>query len=1061
MTCAQHSGTTMAPKPVLRSCRQHGRPGRGPCRSIWKARSAMAFVVVLILAITGRNDVVAVPPQTFELRDYLGHEWTNELVSFAIPDTVVGESTAYRLESEDGRIVPHQFAVDLEGRRTVRFLVDLPQYGRARYHLRASKAGQSPPAGVRVEQERGLIRLSNALTGIEIPTAEGDGDNGPFLRMRLRSGAWIGASRLSSTPPIVRYEARVIAEGPVYGEIECRYEFAEGKRWGVNYRVIAGEPVVLIDEHCDLGGGATWELEIGRGFEPTHSFASVAYGNKEQANYSIQPVRHDGNTIFSLAAWPLWWEPTSVAFCGLFRRPSETANLADRGTEDFLAAAAGRGEVWAHPGDDGQRKGIPLVAMQNGPATFSLPLAGPGRHWLLAALTVADNLVAPTQLSAAQRLMVKHCETGLDEVKDMVLEWDSGHPRDYPRLVTTREELAARPEIVATPPQADAATETPGPQVRKLLDPALRIFLGSVDQPAQSVDTVHRCERIQHIVAVADMLLGRDVLTTAEIKKVLAIHAVQWGRPVLTINDTFSATDVTYARAQLAFLAYKLSSPNYYSPERNFRANPNMTTMRSCTEAIVAAAISDHPNAATWAESGSREINRELDEWTMPGGGWLESPHYQTTAMSGMLFASFALRNAGFKDYLDDARLHGAMRYLARISTPPDPRFGNQRHFPPAGNTYQFETTGLFGIFAKLCRQSRPAFADEMQWVWQQQGAPSEGMPVTFHDAALFPEVDHAVPQPLWGSEHFRGSGVVLRNGFGGDRETYMWLLQGRFAEHYDHDGGSFELWGKGRPLCLDWGYHGRMPAWQHNRVDVGGRGEISAFQPFASVDYLRSRQAGWERQVMLVKDVDYIVMCDSIAQGKGSWWLWLYTAEPLRLSNGVLKMRGQHDVDLDIWLSPKLLRHLTPITSSGEDEVSGESTTDVRTTRQSIPCFNASTRKQGSLTQEGLRIQVADDEPVFCLLYPRLRDDPSAVYTPLAEGRGVKIQHGAGTDYVFLAGQPFEFQDNDVSFKGTAGLIRVRDAASDATLSEPGMIGLGEETLSSAEPAFSSVGAQ
>lgn len=1033
-------------------------PSDRPARGIAAERLLKALLLFL-------SAIPVCAASTFTLQDHLGHTWTNELVVFP----VTGPVTGGRLLDAGGNPVPFQVSGD-----SIAFQANVPAFGRATYRL---EKGQAAPTDVRVESGRESIRLTNSLTGIEVPTAAGAYRDGPFLKMRLRSGEWIGGSRLTLNTAIESYTATVVADGPVYAEIACVYRFVGGKAWTVNYRLMSHEPVVLIDETANLADGSTWQLLVSPGFQPNRSLSSVHFGDRENARYRNNALNFNGEANMSLTPWPLWWNPASVAFLGLFRQTADKLVPGDAALdeldspdvdveelksppEDFLAAAAGRAGLWANPGDDGPGKSLGLYASKAGEVYFSCSLAGPARHWLLAALTTKENLVAPNEMTRVQELMVKHCETPLQEVNQMILEWPA--QAEYPRLIKQR----------STPPARSPGGD--GRLARKLMDPALRIFLGWPSQPSQSVDTVHRCERILNVATCADLLLGADALEPADVRRVLGVHAVQWGRPMLSERDRFGAGDLRYVRAMLAFLAYKLASPDYYSPDRNFRANPNMTTTRSCVIGLLAAMIPDHPKAREWADMCWREIDHELTEWTGPGGGWLESPHYQTGAIAGMILALQSLHNAGFVDRAADPRLVGAIRYLARISTPPDPRCGGKRHFPPAGNTYQSETTGLFSVVATLCDE--PALAQELQWTWVQQGRPKNAMHVEFYDDVLFADFEPVGP-PAWGSEHFPGSGVVMRHRFPSDRETYLWLLQGRFAEHYDYDGGSFEMWGKGRPLCLDWGYSGRMPAWQHNRVDVGFRGEIKSFAPLPTADYLRSEQAGWCRQLLLVKGEDYFVMRDTISQPAANWWLWLYTTEPVRRAGDVLQMTGTSDVDLDIWVGGDLPSQLTLapfkphpqssqprptldgvpeedlLDAAPEQPVGNSCSNCIETARVTIDSFDATALAMRPLTQEGLRLPVTMQQPVFTVLYPRLRTAKAATYEELAEGRGVKVVHPGGTDYIFMSATPFEYREGDVSFRGTTGLIQQSVDTVKLTLSEPGEISCGQHAVSGAEP--------
>ena len=160
------------------------------------------------------------------------------------------------------------------------------------------------------------------------------------------------------------------------------------------------------------------------------------------------------------------------------------------------------------------------------------------------------------------------------------------------------------------------------------------------------------------------------------------------------------------------------------------------------------------------------------------------------------------------------------------ISSPRDPRLGGQRHLPEIGNTYLGERTCVTGWLARLWKDKDPVFARQMQWMWHEQGAfPRPGFGGAFgvsgYSALMF---DSSIPAeaPPWGSEWFPEAGAVFRAHFPSDCETYLHYIQGRLHQHYDYDEGSFILWGKGQPLCEDFGYYARAPAADHSKVDDG-----------------------------------------------------------------------------------------------------------------------------------------------------------------------------------------------------------------------------------------------
>src|SRR3970282_812373 len=81
--------------------------------------------------------------------------------------------------------------------------------------------------------------------------------------------------------------------------------------------------------------------------------------------------------------------------------------------------------------------------------------------------------------------------------------------------------------------------------------------------------------------------------------------------------------------------------------------------------------------------------------------------------------------------------------------------------------------------------------------------------------------LDPTIPEevPSYGSELFPKTGVIVRTGFPGPRETSLYMIAGKHRSHYDLDSGSITFWGKGRILCEDFGYYGMAPSEDHSMV--------------------------------------------------------------------------------------------------------------------------------------------------------------------------------------------------------------------------------------------------
>ncbi|MDP6112912.1 MAG: hypothetical protein QGG53_13690 [Planctomycetota bacterium] len=1093
--------------------------------SYFEATTLQTTRLLSVLIILSFAPLQAEPEilQRIVLQEHLNHAWTNELVFFKTNDAVE-KLHPEKLTLWDSRGNELPFQLDWTTAITrIALLTDLPPLSRKEFRLVRKMPRLKQASQIKLEQKQNLIRLFNASTGVEIPTSQGKINQGPVTAFRLKSGRWMGGSRLNLGRKIVSYEAKVVASGPLFGEVECLYRFEGDREWRIRFRVISDEPVVVINETFDLADKSRWELLVSPGFKPSHAFFRAATPNAPQKGSmnqnSVFKIRYGKDpTPLTLCSWIPWWAPGHACFLGLFRaepnvrfvrerrgrvsgmwkvkipdkKPSqglldvgededkdfaklveEDSVKKDPALDDMFIAAAGRGADWARPRENGGSKKVPLKANAEGELFFSLQLAGPARSWIIGSVSAERAIVPDQKVSDPQRLMVKHCETSLDEVKDLILDWEAADI-SYPRLVFDRKELERlrkeerkvqdgdqRRRIIKQyllTPDSEMGKKVAGAG-RRAIDEGVKHFLeGSWQQPSHSAYTHHITMRVGRMIGAVDMLLGTDLLTPREKKA---------------------------TRSRIAFLGYKIHSPHFYSRSRGYSGNPNMTTSRNSVLGLLGCLIPKHPKAKEWAKAGLAEAGRELKHWSGPNGGWLEAPHYQTVSMAEILILAFAAKNAGFVDYVNDPRLARTILFLAKLSTPPDPALGGLRHFPPIGNTYLLETSSLFAIMAKIYRKKDPGLADQLQWAWKQQGSPpwiGIGGDYNIHHYSefLYDDFEPSGP-PGWKSELFPASGAVMRSGFPGNRETYLYTIQGPHHQHFDRDLGSITLWGKGRPLCLDWGYHGSMPAWQHSRVDIEGRPKIHTFVPQGSVDYQHGNQGGWDRQILFVKDEDplgpnYFLIRDSTSpkNREANWWQWVNTAKHPRLAGDVVHAAGRDDVDLDIWFAPPLARafkfltaaeaaeHKAPelgdmelqekkdetgikeVVLTEEVEELKKPTSFIKTTDVTIPCYGGNGRgywEMKKTTQKGLHLKLPPGGSLLFVLYPRLQSEAAASFESIADSQGLKMVSPHGTDYAFLSLKAIDFKSKNISFQGTAGSVQIRAKKVILTLSQPGMI--------------------
>jgi len=1032
-------------------------------------RVVRGLILICMIVLQPVHALAEATLQTFTLTDYLEHDWSNELVFFDLTkEATEAAAKDVSLLRPDGTIAACQFVETDRGRR-VAFLADLPASKTGEYRLVASQS-KSPATSLRVEKSANTIRLENELVGVEIRQTL-EANEGPISGVRLRSGGWIGNSSLRVERPLVAYEATVTANGPVYAEVLVTALFEDDKRWTMRLRVIDGEPVVVVDETFLLERGPSrWELDLTSKFEPNHGIFRTSW---------YRPTYWPGHVLFSrplfegkrdpfvLLPWIDWSDGHQVSCVSLYREDSGAAFVHDktkrtllrqfRGKDiadalpdnrDVLFFAAGQAGKWARPGKDwGPDLGVPLKAV-DGRAAFHFQLAGPARRWMLGTSTLENTHVPDADLMEAERYAIKHCGTSLQQVGDMTLVWGGADAaKRYPRVGfgTKQSEAAgrkqARKTLASTRPDrvflkyVQAWDEANGQHIRRHDE---KVWTHTICRPG--------------FIPVVDAAMGSGFLTSEQF--------------------------VTL-RARLAFMGYKFGSPDFYSYHRGWRANPNMTTTRYSLVGLLGCLLADHPKAKDWYDMGSREVLRQLDEWVGPNGGWLESPHYQSLLGDGVMLLCVANRN-GISDDVFHPNLLKTTQYLAKICTPPDTRFGNLRHLPAVGNTYRLETSGFFGILAKLYRKRNPEAAEALQWMWLQQGKPmwtgiGGGSGIASVMSTLVDDTWEDVDPPKWGSEVFPNSGTVLRSHFPGPRETYMYVLHGKFTQHYDNDRGSFSLWGKGQPLCLDWGYVEPYSSDMHNMLTSGkGVGTVAAFHTSDTADYLHVDRGPWQRQVLFLKDSspegpNFFVVRDT-SSGNGRWHQWFYTKQPLAVDGDVVRMSGQADVDLDIWFANKRAAEFQRMTraqaaeaterppSSPNVAIGLESSSDLgledeeeatnfivtRDVAKSCPTGvlgSHGSNELRSMRQRGLSLPVGGNKPVMVVCYPRLKSEAAPTFTELAGGRGVKVVSSQGVDYAFLSSKPFSYKDKDVQFHGVAGTIRIRREGNTMTLPVGGSI--------------------
>lgn len=987
------------------------------------------------------------------LDDVTGRTWKNEMVTFPLePSQLKVLEAGTPLVGPDGKATPTQILPGRDGKPSrIAFLAEVGPFQKVSYSFRKDAA--AAVSDLQVEDGKDFIVLSNGLVGIRLRKRLEPGQ-APIEALRTRKGEWVGGAALGTSLPVLAYQAEIVSQGPVIAEVRCEADFGEGRFWRIVFRLQAGEPAVLLDEDFKVDSKAKWMFQTGDGFPVTNTFFRIGSGAKTAEIATLDP-----KLIFKWVPWlPWWWGDSVGKWVGLFSEKND----------EMLVIGARDSDVWVEPGvpggpaDRGPADRGPELCLEKGSIVVPLALDNGARRWLVGFLPRKDSLAALEvpkedrwkEVPLPQQLVIKN-EFPLDRVKDYVTRWEGQDP--HPRLILTPKDV----ERVKASFQADPALLArimANPIDHNNLDAAVRYFVGSGDESLGRRLAVMAVEQMQQ--AVDTFLVQQQYYSFGFGPSSHALSIL----PAFTLADLMMDSGFLMPeqrerlRSQAAVLGYTVMRKDYWSPERNFSGNANMTTSVAALQTAAGCFVPSHPASRSWVESGMKELkDNELDLWSDSKGGWLESPHYAMVSYDYLLGCFLMAKHVGFGDFVFDPKMKLVGNWMAKISTPPDFRLNGQRHLPPIGHTYHFEPGGEFGILAGIWREKDPEFASRMQWMWRQQGArldPGVGgiFPslLGFRSILMDPSITEA--PPTYDSELFPKTGVVLRSHFPSDRETMLYLIAGENHDHYDFDSGSVTIWGKGRIIADDFGYYAHAPSSDHNMVEtvpptsaepMRVTANHSGFVAGRWLDYVRGMNGPWMRQIAMVRDRDplgpnFFVITDTIRGVESSTWRMWFSSEDIKLDDHGALVNGLGDVATDVkFLRPRPLLVKKEVLTHESPGLGDDGIFRIR-----------------PFTQVGLVAATNGATVYSVVLFPRLKSESPPVITSIAEGKGVRVQSAAGTDYVFLNGSPFSWQDGRMSFEGTVGSARIRGEKISLSLAAPGTLKMGDRVLQAAGPA-------
>ena len=1075
---------------------------------------------------------------TMRLREPLGRHWSNELVGFDLAGGIPNGPT--RVRRNDGAILPAQCTGG-----KLWFLADLEPGARHEYQVIGGGPERSD-SDITISRSEDTLDICNSITGMRIPAGEhrypapvpAEEVAAPLLAVRTRGGKWIGRGWFNCVQRIKAWRSEITAEGPVFAEARLHYEFESG-RCEIRLRLLAGAQVILIEEEYDLGEDQEqvndWCFSLHEGFRPRvarwsghradpefHQGQWTAsrdfYETVREYEYRID-YSHD-HPDWRMLGWNTWWlnsgtywgasadRSPQADFVGLFRRhPGQWRNPAalrmwtTAEPDIFLALPLNvRRREWEVDGIDLDYRHYTGWLEEGFPATTGR------RQWGILISTWGqavrkDNKVAGSGLCRAR---IKYGELPLNKVKDWVLEWEDPQPPTYPRLFMKpgqveawRERAGRYPELLANMPDPNRHLRVSGwadtgqRELQYLLTEDSTLGRELLDHPINYIRPDGRpdsdCGLRQNLDMIVEEFLDGEGDTGM---RGHFLHGAHWLKDAaIRFDVVMSLPDLTdddrrQLRARMAFCAHKLADLDWYPRGTGFHlGNLNMPPRAEAALGIAACTIPTHPHARQWTDRARKHCIDALAEQTFPGGAWQECPRYQFFSMRPFVELALAINYAGFPSFLADENFRQAMRFAVRLLSPRDPRFG-YRTLAELGNTGSGEGMAAFGHLAAATVEIDPEFSREMQWAWNEAGR-------FVHLLSQRQSVDPGLPaaKPDLSSRRYPGFGAILRAHDDSDRETWLTFHEGACDGHYEGGSqGSFHLYAKGVPLCLDFGslYDPivRRP-YMHNRISVDHEchddvcGDVTLFGTLPGADMVRgkitidklwpapedpwrdhaemrhnmkqpSRAISphcWQRNLVFVKDDEplgpnYLVVRDEFSDEPTpptDWNVWCL-AETLEVRGQRAHFQGQFDVDLDVFVA----HPAEPDVVTGAwahsylQDFRNRQQVDYHTFYSPFEqAYERIMKRPFQEKQLVFRLRQGPGEGYLVVLFPRLRDEAPPRFDTLTDACGVRVASGAW-EHTILLPENGSAKVDDLEFTGPVAVLK-QQADGRIDLSLPG----------------------
>jgi len=1059
------------------------------------------------LALSIVSGCTAIPSRsaerTIKLREEINQKWTNELLSYAF-EAAQGAAIADSISvSGPHGIIPAQLS-DVEfwpGTNFVKsariLFIEKSLEPLATHTYKVSYGTAATPkadSDLKVSVGERQVELSTARIGARLLVGEKTYDApalagevpGPLQSLRLGDGAWGGGSTPYGELKVKSYSAKLVESGPVLTRVECRYVLADDTAATFTSELAAGDSKLLwkVEVSQDRPGQGV-DFQLGKVPGVTQVFVPKGWGQwAKDRTMALTP----SNEPFARLA-------PSHSIVHVFA--DSPASVVLKGDAGELRIASRNSGAWVDPvkpftyggfeswhltmipkaWENWKRKQVPMTYAPDGSVGMKVSFASGRRLWSTGS---GESVVGER----------------LNEVKDMVLAWDSDPNLQHPRLFMSKAEVEAAQK--SAKPAGAIQTWGGGGDVSGRATWGY-LSAGSTKEAAATSKVVEQLR--SQLGMLGDYDTMRYGIATAGMYD------------ALIDTDLITPQERRMFRAQLAYLAYISADPITWSIERGMHSgNPNMSISYTLTQGIIAYAIPDHPMAKTWTDYATKWMDHWLDTEVGANGEWLiEGAHYNQVSITPLVVYAIAAKRGGGRDFINDPRLKKLMLFMAKQWTPADPQRSNMRIPPPVGRGAQGNTSGLFGVMARATAESDPAYSQVMQWMWSQQGYYLDISDYRLGGfEPLYPDRTLPAKKPEWKSELFPQLGVVFRNAVGDPAEHYLniishtdsqknldiwtpeigtiasWFAYGKpvstqfaFAMGYSE---RHDLFRGGVQLARNWGAPEDSKTPNGNYTTTTPQG----FSTFPSVDYVAASYdllhpddknwfpenvpawpkikaatksvLNWKRQAMYMKDASalgphYLLLRDTATGGQPTMWQsWsltekIGTPEQAKDSASFLKDKpGSKPVPASELPSGNRYTAVGQFGVDLEYFIASPTNTPRSTLRFGGPGGSNIVAEY----QDLLHLQLPGDGSYFVAIFPRTQGQVAPAFSTLGGGKVIKVSGAFGTDYGFLSESAGKATAEGAAFEGTASAVQERKGVSTLVLSAPGKVSYKGYVLSS-----------